>query len=49
MYSPKIQEDQIRKLYRVAKKRKKPMTEIVEEAIDRYLNEEDDPRNHESR
>jgi len=48
MYSPKIKEGQVRKLHRLAKRREKHMTEIVEDAIDRYLDEEDDPRDHES-
>mgnify|MGYP001583004936 CR=1 len=42
MYSPKIEPEQIKKLYLLkmsyaALKIKKPMTEIVKEAIDDYL------------
>jgi len=48
MYSPRIEEDQIRRLHRLAKRRNKHMTEIVEEAIDRYLDEEDDPQDESS-
>lgn len=42
MYSPKIQEDQVRKLHELAERQKKPMTQLVREAIDRYLDEADD-------
>ena len=41
MYQPRINDDQIRRLYRLAKRHDKHMTELVEEAIDRYLDEED--------
>jgi len=33
MYSPKIKEEQIPGLYRLAKELKKPMTQLVDEAI----------------
>lgn len=41
MYQPRINEDQIRKLHWLAKRQKKYMTELVEEAIERYLQDED--------
>ena len=38
MYSPKIKEDYIPVLYKIAKVRGLPMTHIVREALDEYLN-----------
>ncbi len=38
MYSPKIKEDYIPELYKIAKARGLPMTHIVREALDEYLN-----------
>jgi len=37
MYSPKIREDLIPHLYLLAKAQKRPMTQVVNEAIKRYL------------
>jgi hypothetical protein len=37
MYSPKIKEDLIPKIYRKAKKEKKPMTAIVDEILRKGL------------
>jgi hypothetical protein len=37
MYSPKIAEDLISKIYRGAKERKKPMTVIVDEILRKNL------------
>ena len=37
MYSPKINEEFIPALYRLAKERKKPMTQLVNEIIGKYL------------
>jgi len=37
MYSPKINEEFIPALYRLAKERKKPMTQFVNEIIGNYL------------
>ena len=37
MYSPKINEEFIPALYRLAKGRKKPMTQLVNEIIGNYL------------
>jgi len=37
MYSPKINEEFIPALYRLAKERKKPMTQLVNEIIGNYL------------
>ncbi len=38
MYSPKIKENYIPVLYKIAKARGLPMTHIVREALDEYLN-----------
>ncbi len=38
MYSPKIKENYIPVLYKIAKARRLPMTHIVREALDEYLN-----------
>jgi len=38
MYSPKIKEDYIPVLYKIARARRLPMTHIVREALDEYLN-----------
>ncbi len=38
MYSPKIKETYIPVLYKIAKDRGLPMTHIVREALDEYLN-----------
>ena len=38
MYSPKIKEDYIPVLYKIARVRGLPMTHIVREALDEYLN-----------
>jgi len=38
MYSPKIKETYIPVLYKIAKARRLPMTHIVREALDEYLN-----------
>ena len=37
MYSPKINEDFIPALYRLAKERKKPMTHLVNDILGKYL------------
>jgi hypothetical protein len=37
MYSPKINEEFIPALYRLAKERKQPMTQLVNEIIGNYL------------
>lgn len=40
MYSPKLPEKLIRKLYQLKQKTKKPMTMIVKEAVEKYLKEQ---------
>jgi hypothetical protein len=40
MYSPKIKEEHIPRLYRLAKSKKRRMTAIVDEAITKYLEQE---------
>jgi len=42
MYSPKINEEFIPKLYRLAKSQKRPMTSLVNEAVSQYLEQESD-------
>jgi hypothetical protein len=37
MYSPKIKEELIPILYKIAKEQGKPMTEIVNEAVKEYI------------
>ena len=41
MYSPKINEEYIPKLYWLAKSKKTRMTKLVNEAIVQYLNQQD--------
>jgi hypothetical protein len=41
MYSPKIREEYIPKLYWLAKSKKSRMTKLVNEAIVQYLNQQD--------
>lgn len=40
MYSPKIPERFIPVLYRLGRERRRPMTQLVAEAVERYLSEE---------
>ena len=37
MYSPKLKDEQIKKLYQLAQKRNEPMTYLLREAVDEYL------------
>lgn len=37
MYSPKLNEKQLRELYRLSRVKEIPMTELVREAVDLYL------------
>jgi len=37
MYQPRIKDEQIRRLYKVRKEQKRPMTKVVAEAIEQYL------------
>lgn len=37
MYSPKVREDLIPALYRLGRARGRPMTQLVSEAVERYL------------
>jgi len=41
MYSPKIREDLVRRLYQEAKKREMPMTELVNEIIEEELEKQE--------
>jgi site-specific recombinase XerD len=41
MYSPKIKEEYIPVLYKIAKGRGVPMTHIVREALEEYLNKQE--------
>jgi len=40
MYNPKISDEQVKKLYQLAQKSKKPMTYLVREAVKDYLEKE---------
>ena len=46
MYSPKINEEFIPALYRLAKERKQPMTQLVNEIIGKYLAEQGKEDSH---
>lgn len=37
MYSPKIKEEQVKKLFKLKEKLKIPMTKLVEKAINEFL------------
>lgn len=37
MYSPKISEELIKKLYHISKEKRKPMTKVVNEAVEKYI------------
>ena len=37
MYQPKIRDDQVRRLYLLAKSMKTPMTKLIREGMDEYL------------
>ena len=43
MYSPKIPESLIPRLYHAARAQKRPMTQLAAEAIQRYLEECEEP------
>ena len=43
MYSPKIPEHLIPRLYRAARAQKRPMTRLAADAIQRYLDEREQP------
>jgi hypothetical protein len=43
MYSPKIREDLVSRLYHAAKARGVPMTRLVNEALEEYLRRADGP------
>jgi hypothetical protein len=48
MYSPKINEEFIPALYRLAKERKQPMTQLVNEIIGNYLADQRKEESHDS-
>lgn len=48
MYSPKIKEEHIPRLYRMGKKFHRPMTYLVNEAIEEYLVNKQEVLKHES-
>ena len=48
MYSPKINEKFMPALYRLAKERKQPMTQLVNEIISQYLAEQGKEESHDS-
>jgi len=37
MYQPRLQDDQISKMYRVARLRHQPMTKVLRHAVDQFL------------
>jgi len=37
MYQPKIREDQVETLYRLGVQMKKPMTHLIRQAVDKYV------------
>lgn len=41
MYSPKINSELLRKLYQLKQVKRKPITELVKEAIEEYLSKHD--------
>ena len=41
MYQPKVREDQVRKLYHLARSLGTPMTALIREAVDQYLENHD--------
>ena len=41
MYSPKIDEEHIPKLFRIAAGKGMPMTKVVNEAVERYIKREE--------
>ena len=43
MYSPKIREDLIPRLHQLGQKRKMPMTHLVAEAVEQYLDTHERP------
>jgi hypothetical protein len=47
-YSPKVKEEYVRKLYLLKQHNKKPMTRMVNEAIKKYLEREENERTLES-
>ena len=40
MYTPKLRDDQIKKLYKLAQYKDKPMTLLLRDAVDEYLKKE---------
>lgn len=45
MYSPRIKDEQLRKLYQLKEVKKKPITQMVQEAIEEYLSKHDKNNN----
>jgi len=37
MYQPKMRDDQVKQLYLLAQEAKKPMTQLIRDAVDEYL------------
>jgi hypothetical protein len=56
MYQPKIRDDQVTQLYLLARGAKRPMTQLIREAVDQYLTKqakggdtnEDQPRSRQT-
>lgn len=49
MYSPKIDENQIRRLYRLKHKTKKTIAQMVREAVEEYLKKQKEEKPNEKR
>ncbi|MGE5620988.1 MAG: hypothetical protein ACM3U0_00310 [archaeon] len=47
MYSPKIKEELVKRLYRLKQSKKKPLTKLVNEAIEKYLKKSEEKENKE--
>lgn len=43
MYSPKLREDLVCALYRLKQIRKRPMTKLLNEAVERFIHSESGP------
>lgn len=40
MYTPKLKDENVRKLYQLKQRVRKPMTELINEAVEMYLMEQ---------
>lgn len=49
MYQPSIKDEQVRKLYQLKLVEKRPMTKLIQEAVEYYLISKEKELNNESR